>query len=181
MHPDNHNKLSKLEYQKHRKTPSTINIIVLDTSASTLADKQLQEAKAVIQSLSEYFYQQRQSIALLCFGNQGFEWLINDAKAPLNMKSHLEGVKAGGGTPLRESLLEVQHYIMRRQRLNSLEKQRLYIITDARSRDCLDDIVLGDLGIESYVFDSEAAEIKLEKAKQLSERLQARYYRLSDL
>lgn len=181
VHPDNRNKLSHMCYKRQRSTTTTLNIIALDTSGSTLAGEQLQEAKAVVQSLSEYFYQQRQSIALLCFGNNSFDWVIKETKAPLTIRETLAEITAGGGTPLRDTLLEIQQYIIQRQTRLPTEKHTLYLITDARSREPLDDVILGSLEVETTVFDSESAEIKLHKAKQLAEHLNAQYYVLSEL
>jgi magnesium chelatase subunit D len=174
VHPDNQKKLSTAIYHQHGKTETTLNIIALDTSASTLASEQLSDAKAVLQSLCEFFYQQRQRIALLCFGNQRTEWIIRDSKIPVNINEIVGAIQAGGGTPLRQALLETSHYIAKRKQAKPAEKQRLFIITDARSRDKLDDIYL-DNTVDIFVLDTEKSVIKLNKARDLARYLNADY------
>jgi magnesium chelatase subunit D len=127
-----------------------------------------------VRSLCEYFYQQRQRIALLCFGNQRYEWLINDSKAPANIDSLLNSIQAGGGTPLRKALLEIYRYSMKRTRSKPMEKQKLFLISDGRSRDKLDDIMLSQQ-MAVHVLDSENTKIKLNKAQALATYLDANY------
>ena len=177
MHPDNRNQLSSAIYHRQSKAEIILNIIALDTSGSTLASEQLSDAKAAVQSLCETFYQQRQRIALLCFGNQRTDWVINDSKAPFNINKILSAIQAGGGTPLRQALLEIRHYIGKRRQAQPAEKQKLFIISDGRSRDKLDDIRL-DSTVEVFVLDSEKAAVKLNKARDLAMHLEGDYIQL---
>lgn len=174
MHPDNRNKISTAIYHQQRKTNAILNIIALDTSGSTLAGEQLSDAKAMVGSLCDYFYQQRQRIALLCFGNQRYEWLIRDSKAPADIDIILNSIQAGGGTPLRQALLEIHRYSMKRIRSKPMEKKKLFLISDGRIRDRLDDIMLSQ-DMEVYVLDSENTEIRLNKAQALATHLEAHY------
>ncbi len=176
LHPDNRDKLSTLVYYSQRRTRSILNIIALDTSGSTLASEQLSKTKAVVQSLCQFFYQQRQRIALLSFGNQQYQWLITDSKAPATIDSLLASIQAGGGTPLRQALLEVERYIIKRKQLKRMEKQKFFLITDGRSRDNVDDITL--IETEIWVLDSENSTIKLNKAQLLATHWKANYLRL---
>ncbi len=176
VHPDNRHKLSTAIYYQQRKTRPLLNIIALDTSGSTLAAEQLSKTKAVVQSLCQSFYQQRQRIALLSFGNQQYHWLITDSKAPANIDTLLASIQAGGGTPLREALLEVDRYIAKRKQSKPIEKRKFFIITDGRSRDNVDDIILSDT--EVWVLDSENSEIRLNKAQALATHWKASYLRL---
>jgi magnesium chelatase subunit D len=177
VHPDNRNQLSTAIYHHQTKAEIILNIIALDTSGSTLASEQLSDAKAAVQSLCEFFYQQRQHIALLCFGNQRTDWMISDSKVPFNIDKILSAIQAGGGTPLRQALLEIRHYSDKRRQAQPAEKQKLFIISDGRSRDKLDDIRL-DSAVEVFVLDSEKAAVKLNKARDLAMRLKADYIQL---
>jgi magnesium chelatase subunit D len=174
IHPDNRKIRSKIIYHPQRKVKRILNIIALDTSGSTLASEQLSEAKAVVKSLCQYSYQQRQHLTLLCFGNQRYDWLITAGKAPMNIDNILNTIQAGGGTPLRQTLLEIQRYSYKRKQQNSKEQHKVFFITDGRSRDKLDDITL-DNAIDFYVLDSERSSIKLNKAYALAIRLNAIY------
>jgi magnesium chelatase subunit D len=177
VHPDNRNALTALHYHRQRTTQTTLNIIALDTSGSTLASNQLNDAKATLYSLCQSIQQQRQSIALLCFGNQQHNWVLLGGKVPVNIKAILNAIQAGGGTPLRQALLAIQHYTQQRKQMNPAEKQILFIITDGRSRDTIDDISLDNV-TERYVLDSEKASITLNKARQLAQHLNAHYIAL---
>ena len=137
-----------------------------------MAQQQLSDAKAIVQSLCEYFYQQRQKISLLTFGNQQCQWLIRHSKTPMDMVPILSAIQAGGGTPLRRALLRISAYLIKRKHLAPAEKQKIFLITDARSRDKVEDINLID-NAEVYVLDSENSAIKLNKAQQLAKRLGA--------
>jgi magnesium chelatase subunit D len=130
-----------------------------------------------LHSLCRHIYQQRQRIALLCFGNQRHQWLLKNNKVPANIKAIISAIQAGGGTPLRQALLEIQGYINKRKQTNGEERQTLFIITDGRSRDKLDDIKL-DKATQIYVLDSENTSIKLNKAQQLAWQLNAHYIAL---
>ncbi|MCK5917928.1 MAG: VWA domain-containing protein [Cocleimonas sp.] len=174
VHSDNHPKLSTAIYHRQSKAETILNIIALDTSGSTLASEQLSDAKAVVLSLCEYFYQQRQRITLLCFGNQRTDWVVSDSKVPFSLDKILSSIQAGGGTPLRLALLEIRHYIAKRGQEKPAEKQKLFIISDGRSRDKLDDIRL-DNEVEIWVLDSEKSAIKLNKARDLAIHLGADY------
>jgi Mg-chelatase subunit ChlD len=174
VHPDNRNQLSSGVYHRQRKSERTLNIIALDTSGSTLASDQLRDAKAVVQSLCQSFYRQRQRIALLCFGNQQTDWIISNSKALFNIDNLLSAIQAGGGTPLRQALLEIHRYIGKRRQAQPTEKQKLFIISDGRSRDKLDDIRL-DSSIDIFVLDSEKSAIKLNRAHDLAICLKAEY------
>jgi len=129
-----------------------------------------------LQSLCQYFYQQGQRIALLSFGNQQYQWLISDSKVPANIDAILASIQGGGGTPLRQALLEIHHYISKRKLSKPAEKQNLFLITDARSQEPVDDIVLRE--VEVYVLDSENSEIRLNKAQTLATGWKANYVRL---
>ncbi|MCK5813546.1 MAG: VWA domain-containing protein [Cocleimonas sp.] len=177
VHPDNRREISRVLYQQHQKTNNILNIIALDTSGSTLVSEQLSDAKAVVHSLCDYFYQQRQRIALLCFGNQRYQWLITDSKTPASIDTVLKAIQAGGGTPLREALLEINRYSVKRTELKPMDKQKLFLISDGRSRDKLDDIVLAK-NLEVHVLDSENSDIRLNKAQVLATHLMANYVSL---
>ncbi|MCK5896972.1 MAG: VWA domain-containing protein [Cocleimonas sp.] len=179
LHPDNTTTLSTLIYQPQRKTNTTLNIIALDTSGSTIAGEQLSDAKAAVLSLCEHFYQKRQRITLLCFGNQRCDWLVVNSSVPANIKGILAEIQAGGGTPLRQALLAVDRYITKRKQANSNEKQRLFLLTDGRSRHDINDIHF-DKMLDITVLDSEKSSVRLNKAHDLAQRLNAKYSRLFD-
>lgn len=61
--------------------------------------------------------------------------------------------------------------------MQSAEKLKLFIISDGRSRDKLDDIRL-DSTIETFVLDSEKAAVKLNQAHDLAKYLKATYINL---
>ena len=136
----------------------------------------------MVKSLSEYFYQQREMIALLCFGNQQLEWLIKASKTPYHIDKILASIQAGGGTPLGDALFEIQAYLAKRKVSNAFEQQKIFLITDGRSRDNLNHLKLNHfVTTEIHVLDSETSAIKLGKAKQLADTLNANYVNLCEL
>lgn len=127
----------------------------------------------------QLFYQKRQQIALLSFGNQRCEWRLSASKAPLHIDALLERIQAGGGTPLRAVLFELEEYIVQRQTRYAKEQQRIFLLTDARSRDQIEALQFDLLlATEVYVLDTEKGQVKLGKARSLSNTLQAHYIQL---
>ncbi len=163
--------------QVYRKRPVRraieLDMIVLDTSASTLSGGGLRHAKGMIRALSAEAYLARRKLALVTFGNSEVRTILNPQKAPKNIEPILQKISGGGGTPLRQALLMVQSLIQktRPQGLSCA----LYLLTDGRVEK--DTSLPADLSQISEVIlvDIESSKIKLALGKQLAQKLNARY------
>ncbi len=176
--PENHRGegLRALHYRAPRRAPTTLNCVLLDTSASTLSHRALAQAQAVVLGIAERAYHAREQLAILAFGNERADWVLPPRRAPKDCTVHLEHLPAGGGTPLREALLTARQRIERLVRRHPGVACRTYLLTDGRSRDTVDDIALPS---RVWVIDTEQARVPLGRCRVLARQLQAEYLPLA--
>ncbi|QAY52544.1 VWA domain-containing protein [Hahella sp. KA22] len=173
VHPDNRGDgLREIRYQPRRQGRDTLNCVLLDTSASTLSQRALAQAKGVILGLARQAYLAREKLAVLAFGAQRTEWIIPCRRAPKDITALLNELPAGGGTPLRQALLHARQLLARQTRANPHLTCRTLLLTDGRSRDPLDDLTWDS---PLWVVDTEQAAVKLNRCRQLAQRLGAAY------
>ncbi len=146
---------------------SHLNLILLDTSGSNLNHRALSQALGAISGLYRRAYLQRQRCALLGFGNGKVDILLKPQRAHKQLEQRLNIIQAGGGTPLRQALLDAQKLLRKNRRQHPAESQTLYLFTDGRSRDELDDIAF-DCPV--VVVDTERTAVRLGRARQLAQR-----------
>jgi magnesium chelatase subunit D len=167
-----------LKYRYPQLRSSELKLVLLDTSASTLAGKGLAYAKGVLKELSRQAYLKRQQICILTFGNNQVSTLIQTQRAPKNIQSKLDMIKAGGGTPIRQVLDQAQHLLLgqRHQHLNC----SIYLITDGRLEQSINSHALLSQH-QVTIVDIESSRIKLGLGKQLADAVSAHYLPLSAL
>lgn len=163
----------KLHFLKPLKKQNRLNIILLDTSASTLGKDGLLKAKGAIKKLAEAAYLKRERLCLITFGNERIKTILHLQRAPKNILPVLNGIQAGGGTPLRKAITQVGSYISKQS--YRYEKCMLYIFTDGRTRDVIDEQVIN---AEVMLVDMENSDVKLGLTKVLADRLDAQYVQL---
>ena len=74
--------LAQLKFRPIKTGQSTLNIVLLDTSASTLHNELFAKAKAAILSIAEKAYLSRQQLTILGFGNSKVDILLPKKRAP---------------------------------------------------------------------------------------------------
>lgn len=163
----------KLHFLKPIKKQTELNIILLDTSASTLAQNSLSNAKASIKQLAEAAYLKRQAICLMTFGNERIEIILHPQRAPKNIQPLLESIGACGGTPLRKALIQVSEFI--RKQNYAFEHCKLYLFTDGRSRESISTL---SIDCDIMLVDTENSAVKLGLGKKLADSLNAQYVHL---
>jgi magnesium chelatase subunit D len=164
--------LAQLKFRPIKTGQSKLNIVLLDTSASTLHNELFAKAKAAILSIAEKAYLSRQQLTILGFGNSRVETLLPKKRAPKALRQLLDNIPAGGGTPLREVL---QHALLFQQselRKNPSLALNTIIITDGKSTQQFDDIEL--LG-EVTLLDIENSPVKRGKGERIASVLGADY------
>jgi len=152
------------------RTRTTLNCVLLDTSASTLGRQAQASARAAVAGLAASAYRARERFALLSFGNDRLDWLINPRRAPRTCDHVLDELPAGGGTPLRRALLAARGALETATRRESGLATRTLILTDGRMRDRVADLHLPGAVV---VLDMERARVPLGSAKQLARSLDA--------
>lgn len=165
--------MNKLHFLKPVKKQNTLNIVLLDTSASTLGRNSLANAKGAVKKLAESAYFKRESLCLMTFGNERIEVILHPQRAPKNMNASLESICAGGGTPLRKALVQASEFVNKQS--YSYEKCKLYLFTDGRTRDSIVNLTID---CDVMLVDTENTAVKLGLGKELAKSLKAQYVHL---
>lgn len=166
----------QLKMRKSRAGQATAHLVLLDTSGSTLGQRLLGQAKGLVESLVSQAYAAREQVAVLGFGNGGVVPILSRRRAPKNARGTLDSAKGGGGTPLREAIIEAKRLIHQWQRREPGLKVRTYLITDGRTRETVDDLApLTDC----LLIDTEQSRVKRGQGARIAEQLGARYWPVS--
>ena len=164
--------LAQLKFRPIKTGQSTLNIVLLDTSASTLHNELFAKAKAAILSIAEKAYLSRQQLTILGFGNSKVDILLPKKRAPKALRQLLDNIPAGGGTPLREVLQHALSFQQSELRKNPALALNSIIITDGKSTQQFDDIEL--LG-QITLLDIENSPVKRGKGERIARLLGADY------
>ncbi|MCP5067271.1 MAG: VWA domain-containing protein, partial [bacterium] len=97
----------KLRYRNPLRRSLPVNLVLLDTSASTRLYQALGKAKGVIKDLARESYLERARFGIVTFGNDRVEMVLPPQRAPRDIDSVLDRIRAGGGTPLHRAI----HYL----------------------------------------------------------------------
>ena len=167
-----------LKYRYPQLRRVELKLVLLDTSASTLAGQGLAHAKGVLKELSRQAYLKRQQICIVEFGNNRVSTLIHPQRAPKNIQLKLNSIKAGGGTPVRKALDYAQN-LLSIQRHKHLDCS-IYLVTDGRLEQSISSHSLFTQHQFTLV-DIESSRIKLGLGRQLAEAISAHYLPVSAL
>lgn len=170
--------ISRLHHTSRYQSNPSVWLVLLDTSGSLLSRRALAYAKGVVADLCYQAYLQRQRLEIIGFGNQKIVTVQAAQKPPRNIVPLLDSIGAGGGTPLRNALLHVATRLKQLARQSPAEARRLFVFTDARSRDYLHDIAVN---CDTTVIDTEQAVVRIGKARTLAKILNARYLHINSL
>lgn len=163
----------QLKMRKARAGQATAHLVLLDTSGSTLGQRLLGQAKGLVESLVTQAYAAREQVAVLGFGNGGVVSILSRRRAPKHVRSTLDSAEGGGGTPLREAIIEAKRLIRQWQQREPGLQVRTYLITDGRTRETVDDLApLGDC----LLIDTEQSNVKRGQGARIAQQLGARYW-----
>ena len=171
----------KRQSLKYRfQLPGTINLdlIMLDTSASTLCGAGLGRARGAIQAFSSRSYRSRRYLGLVTFGNDEVRVLLDIQRAPRNIEPVLERIQAGGGTPIGQALRCMDAMLSGRKYRRP--DCHIHLITDGRFEEPID----GYRSIHSYpvtLVDIEGGRAPLGRGRQLARQMDAGYLHISSL
>ncbi len=165
-------------FKRRRSGQPVLHFIVLDTSASTLSANLLSQAKAAVLGIAEKAYPAREQLALMVFGNQQVQTLLPPARVPRRLRERLDSIGGGGGTPMREALMQAQRTLQRLSRRCTGLQLRTYLVTDGRTRQSLDNIRLPG---QCTLIDIEQGAVKRGRGRELARELGAQYFSLPSL
>jgi magnesium chelatase subunit D len=166
----------KLMMRRARNGQAVLHFVLLDTSASTLKNNLFATAKAAILDIAEQAYRRREQLTVWGFGNQQVEHFLPRRRAPKALRQLLDTIPAGGGTPLREGLLEAREYLRKLSRQQPGLLMRTYLITDGRSSQQVADLRLPG---ECLLIDIESSPVKRGRGQALARELAADYFSLA--
>ena len=171
------NKRKSLKLKKRAPGTIDLDLLVLDTSASTLSGQGLGYAQGAIQNFSKNSYINRRHLGIVTFGNDEVKTLLFPQRAPKDISPLLQRIAPGGGTPIFQALNYVEKLLLKNN--HKSPNSQIYLITDGRLEgEISDHPLLRALPIT--IIDIESSRVKLGLAKKLANNLDARYFTLSN-
>lgn len=160
------------------RSPHELWLVIVDASASTRRHQALSDAKGLLAQLFDDAYRQRARLALLTASGNLPKWQVQGLKASASLRNWLDGLGAGGGTPLLAALGEAGRWLAARQKRFPAEQQRVLLVTDGRLKDWSR---LPALDCPGLLIDIERGPIRLGRAKVMATELQAEYRHIDDM
>ncbi|WP_177408999.1 VWA domain-containing protein [Pseudomonas sp. R37(2017)] len=167
-----------LLFELRTRSPHELWLVIVDASASTRRHQALSDAKGLLAQLFDDAYRQRARLALLTASGAAPRWQVQGLKASTGLRQWLDGLGAGGGTPLLAALNEAGQWLAARQKRFPAEQQRLLVVTDGRLKDCP---LLPTLECPGLLIDIERGPIRLGRSKVLAAQLQTQYRHIDEL
>ncbi|WLG47928.1 VWA domain-containing protein [Pseudomonas sp. FP1740] len=167
-----------LLFHLRTRTPHELWLVIVDASASTRRHQALSDAKGLLAQLFDDAYRQRARLALLTASGHLPKWQVQGLKASAGLRDWLEGLGAGGGTPMLAALGEAGRWLAARQKRFPAEQQRLMLVTDGRLKEWS---TLPELDCPGLLIDIERGPIRLGRAKVLAAQLQVDYRHIDEL
>lgn len=170
--------LSKLVYKRQKLSRTTINLILLDTSASILSKGSVDKARSVVKKIGRQAYFNREALTVIGFGNQMVSTLISRDRAPKDVDDWFDSLSFNGGTPLVDAINKAQEFQYKHLKADASIKFKTFVISDGKTTDSLEQLYLqGDV----VIIDSEFCDVKRGKCQELSDQLGATYFSLASI
>lgn len=167
-----------LAFKTRRGTAPQLWLVIVDASASTRRHHALTDAKGLLAEVFEDAYRQRARVAVMTASGLNPQWHVSGIKATKGLEQWLEGLGAGGGTPLLEAVGEASEWLNARRRRFPLEEQRVLLLTDGRLKAWRTSHALECPGL---LVDMERGPIRLGRARQIASDLHIEYRHLDEL
>lgn len=169
----------KLHWREPVRRSLPVNLVLLDTSASTLLFGALARAKGAIRDLSRRSYLERARFGIVTFGNDRVDTVLAPQRAPHDIDPVLERIRSGGGTPLYRAI----HYLdgLAGKQFRKQADCRIFILTDGKVRGGVDCRTANLERARTTVVDLELGNFRLERSRYLARRLGADYLHVSEL
>lgn len=165
--------------QRRRATPPRrLVLFAVDTSGSMASAEQMARTKGAVLRAVDDLYTSRDEVGLLAFGGDGPRLLVSPGRQVTATRRAIEGLPAGGGTPLPAALLETARVLKRRA--SPVLARLAVIVTDGRTRSDLREAssVLRAAADQTLVVDTEVAHPPVGRARRLADLLGGDYTRL---
>jgi magnesium chelatase subunit D len=161
-----------LRRRQRRLAAAGTSVIALDCSASMLESGALRHAKGLVRALAARATRDRAPLALVSFGGRDARVELAAPRAGAAIDATVSSLLAGGGTPLRRALeLSIQ---LCQAAPPAPSAPRLFVFTDGRARDAVEDLALACRGFELVVIDCERGRVRLGRARRIALALAGR-------
>ncbi|MFB9315231.1 VWA domain-containing protein [Nocardioides plantarum] len=158
-------------------------LFCVDASGSMAARKRMEQVKTAILSLLLDAYRRRDKVGLVTFRGAAAELALPPTRSVDVAARRLDGLPAGGRTPLAEGLLEAHRVLALERVRDPRRRPLLVVVTDGRATSGADAVarsqraagLLAAEGVASLVIDCEAGAMRLGLAAVLAEHLQAQH------
>jgi len=162
-------------WQQRQAQATELWLVIVDASASTRRHQALAHGKGLLGELFDQAYRQRARLALMTASGGAPQWQRQGLKASAALQPWLQTLGAGGGTPLIAALEQARRWLQARQKAYPQELQRCLVFTDGRLQRWKD---VQPMPCATVLVDMEMAPVRLGRARQLAEQLQAEYQHL---
>jgi len=169
----------KLCYRNPVRRSLPVNLVLLDTSASTRLFQALSRAKGAIRDLAYRSYLDRVRFGIVTFGNDRVEMVLAPQRAPLDIDSVLDRIRAGGGTPLHRAIHYLDGLVGKLKRKDTL--CNIFILTDGKVRGGADHRSANLERTQTMVVDIELGNFRLGRSRYVATELGAKYLHISEL
>ncbi|WP_025389613.1 vWA domain-containing protein [Pseudomonas syringae] len=164
--------------QPRSARPSELLLVIVDASASTRRHQALSQAKGLLSQVFDDACRRRARLALLTASGNTPRWQHQGLKASAALSPWLDGLGAGGGTPLSAALEQAMSWLEQRQQRYPSEQHRVLVLTDGRIKQLP---ALPAFPCASLLIDIEKGPIRLGRAKELAASLGADYRHIDEL
>jgi magnesium chelatase subunit D len=164
-------------------------VFVVDTSGSMAARRRMHQVKTAILSLLLDAYRRRDRVGVVTFRDHSAEIALPPTGSVDIAAKRLDGLPAGGRTPLAEGLMKAAEVVRRERLRDPSRRPLLVIVTDGRATAGRDAVGRAQQaaahlvreGVGSIVVDCESGRMRMGLAADLAERLQAERVPLADV
>ncbi|NIH87581.1 putative cobaltochelatase [Amycolatopsis granulosa] len=164
-------------------------LFCVDASGSMGARARMREVKAAVLSLLLDAYQRRDKVGLVTFRAGAAELALPPTISVEAAAARLEGLPAGGRTPLAEGLLEAARVLRVEAVRDPRRRPLLVVVTDGRATSGADAVarahaaaeVLAAAGVASVVMDCETGRMRLGLAAELAAHLGGEHVPLGEV
>jgi magnesium chelatase subunit D len=164
-------------------------VFVVDTSGSMAARERMHQVKTAILSLLLDAYRRRDRVGVVTFRDHSAEIALPPTGSVDIAAKRLDGLPAGGRTPLAEGLMKAAEVVRRERLRDPSRRPLLVIVTDGRATAGRDAVGRAQQaaahlvreGVGSIVVDCESGRMRMGLAADLAEHLQAERVPLADV
>jgi len=164
-------------------------VFVVDTSGSMAARRRMHQVKTAILSLLLDAYRRRDRVGVVTFRDRSAEIALPPTGSVDIAAKRLDGLPAGGRTPLAEGLMKAAEVVRRERLRDPSRRPLLVIVTDGRATAGQDPVGrarqaaahLVHEGVGSIVVDCESGRMRMGLAANLAEHLHAEHVPLAQV